>query len=283
MSPGDVHGDEMNEPTDVDEAAADALLAGSGQELDPALAAAVLAIRGLGTSAPPPPSDDLMQLMGTAPKRPNAPRRTRRWQAKIGAAAAVVIGATGGLATAHALPAPMQDAISRLGIGRPAHSHPSGSNAPTPNRAAGPAALGPSSTEKGIGSAVVGAPTTTAPGSRPATRPGAVPSTAAGSAPNSCAARAKHGAVLSGVSATQTCSPPVPAPTPLTAPKTTTSTSTPTTSTIASPNGGSNAGGNGKSNAGGNGKSNAGGNGKSNAGGNGKSNAGGNGKTKTVP
>jgi hypothetical protein len=267
MSPGDVHDNEMSEPIDVDDVAAEALLAGSGQELDPALAAAVLAIRGLGAATPPSPSDELMQLVGTAPTRPRSGRRMWSWPAKVGAAAVVVIAATGGLATAHALPAPMQDAISRLGIGRPAHSHPSESDAPSLGRGAGPAAVGRSYTAPGGGSAVVGVPTTAALGSRTPTPPGAVPATAAGGNPNSCAVRAEHVAVAPGSSPTKTCSTAVPASIPSTEPDSTTTTSTPP-DTTASPNGGTNAGGNEKSNAGGNGAGNAGGNGKSNAGGN---------------
>ena len=37
---------------------------------------------------------------------------------KFGAAAAALLAATGGLAAAHALPAPVQDAVSHLGIGK---------------------------------------------------------------------------------------------------------------------------------------------------------------------
>jgi hypothetical protein len=37
--------------------------------------------------------------------------------------AGALFGLTGGLAVAHALPAPMQDAMSKVGIGEPAHRH----------------------------------------------------------------------------------------------------------------------------------------------------------------
>jgi hypothetical protein len=44
--------------------------------------------------------------------------------AKIGAATAALLAATGGLGIAHALPGPVQDAVSHLGIGSSSHRSP---------------------------------------------------------------------------------------------------------------------------------------------------------------
>lgn len=46
--------------------------------------------------------------------------------AKAATATAALLAATGGLAVAHALPAPVQDAVSHIGIGSPANSGGSG-------------------------------------------------------------------------------------------------------------------------------------------------------------
>jgi hypothetical protein len=261
MSLGDVHNREMNEPTDVDDATADAFLLGSGRDLDPALALAVLAIRDFANCTPSP-NDALVQLMRPAPRRRRPRLRTRRWRAKIGTAVAVAIAATGGLATAHALPAPAQDAISRLGIGRPAHAHPPDSDVSASHGGSAQDAPDRSRTGDRSGSGVVGVPRTTVMSARPGASLGAVPATVVGDNPSSCAARAPRVAITVGSSPTKTCSTVGPAPTP--------------PHTAASPNGGTNAGGNGTSHAGGNATSHAGGNGTSSAGGKLTTHAGGN-------
>ena len=40
---------------------------------------------------------------------------------KLGAATAAAFAATGGLAVAGALPAPVQNAVSHIGVGKPTH------------------------------------------------------------------------------------------------------------------------------------------------------------------
>lgn len=49
--------------------------------------------------------------------------------AKVGVAIAAMFAATSGLAVANALPAPVQDVTSHLGIGAPAHHHDTASTA----------------------------------------------------------------------------------------------------------------------------------------------------------
>ena len=127
MSDDDVHPDEMNAPHDFDDAAAEALISGHGQAIDPQLAGLVGDMRVAYTSQPPALGAELSALITTpAPAHTtSAPRRFERMRssviAKIGAATATLIAATGGLAVAHALPAPVQDAVSQLGIGTSAH------------------------------------------------------------------------------------------------------------------------------------------------------------------
>jgi uncharacterized membrane protein YgcG len=118
----------MNEPHDFDDAAADALLAGQRQGVSPQLADFVGDVRVAYTSTPAAGAE-IAALMGAPqplPARSSATRRSERMRstmlAKIGAATAVVVAATGGLAAAHALPAPVEEAVSHLGIGTPLHS-----------------------------------------------------------------------------------------------------------------------------------------------------------------
>ncbi len=126
MSEDDVHGYEMNEPPDFDDTAAESLLSGANRGADPELSDVLGDMRVAYTSHPPAVGPALAALIGSTEPAP-APRR-RRFErmhssiiAKIASAAATAIFATGGLAAAHALPAPMQDAVSKLGVGQPAH------------------------------------------------------------------------------------------------------------------------------------------------------------------
>ncbi len=129
MSGGDVHPDEMHTPDDFDDAATHALITGSGREIDPQLADVVADMRMAYVSMPPVVGAELSALMsGTVPApAPASPpaRRSERMRssmiAKVGAATAALFAATGGLAVAHALPAPVQDAVSHVGVGSPAH------------------------------------------------------------------------------------------------------------------------------------------------------------------
>jgi len=129
MSGGDVHGDEMNEPHDFDDAAADALLGGGGREIDPDLADLIGDVRVAYTSTPPVVGAPLAALMGTS--LPAADQPSRRFErmrtsllAKCGAAFAVAMAATSGLAVAGALPPPVQNAMSHLGVGESSqHQH----------------------------------------------------------------------------------------------------------------------------------------------------------------
>jgi hypothetical protein len=126
MSPDDVHGNEMDEPHDFDDDAADALIRGTGADVDPRLAETIGDMRAAYASTPPAVGAALAVLIGTPGSvAPLTARRFERMRssiiAKVGAATAAVVAATGGLAVAGALPAPVQDAVSHIGVGRPAH------------------------------------------------------------------------------------------------------------------------------------------------------------------
>jgi hypothetical protein len=131
MNTGDVSPNEMNAPHDFDDAAVEALLSGRGRDVDAGLADLVGDMRVAYTSIPPALGAELSALIGGAGLAPAvgsaSSRRFERMRssiiAKVGVALAAMFAATGGLAVAHALPAPVQDAASHLHIGTPAHHH----------------------------------------------------------------------------------------------------------------------------------------------------------------
>jgi hypothetical protein len=141
MSESDVDSNEMNSPHDFDDAATEAILAGNGADIDPRLAELIGDMRVAYTSRPTLMSAELAALLTPNPAVATAssPRSSRRFErtrsstlAKIGAAAAALMAATGGLAAANALPAPMQEVLSHLGVGAPVkHDHTSVAFAPT--------------------------------------------------------------------------------------------------------------------------------------------------------
>jgi hypothetical protein len=118
----------MNSPSDFDDAASEALLAGSGHAVDAGVAQVIADIRTSFTSPAPVVGAELSAMLaGAAAISSAAPRRFERRRpsliAKIAAGAAAAIAATGGLAVAGALPAPVQHALSQVGIGNDPH-HP---------------------------------------------------------------------------------------------------------------------------------------------------------------
>ena len=130
MSADDVYPYEMNESHDFDDTEAEILLSGAGQDVDPRLADLLGDLRVAYTSTPLAAAAELSALMGRTLQPAPVPSRLSRWLerarssmlARIGAATAAVLAATGGLAVAHALPAPVQDAVSHLGIGTSRHT-----------------------------------------------------------------------------------------------------------------------------------------------------------------
>jgi hypothetical protein len=128
MSDRGVYPNEMNEPQDLDPSAMEALLSGGGRDVSPRLADLIGDMRVAYASILPTASAELSAFMGTSAPAPASglvPRRFEKMRsstlAKIGAATAALIAATGGLAVAHALPGPVQDAVSHLGIGASSH------------------------------------------------------------------------------------------------------------------------------------------------------------------
>jgi hypothetical protein len=129
MSDDDVYPGEMDAPHgfDFDEQAAEALVSGSDRATEPQLSDLFDDMRVAYTSQPPAVGAELAAVLAEAEITHDASptRRFGRMRsslvARAGAAVAAVVAATGGLAVAHALPAPMQDAASDVGIGAPAH------------------------------------------------------------------------------------------------------------------------------------------------------------------
>ena len=132
MSPRDVHGNEMDGNFDFNDETTEEFLRGTARDVDPQLADVIGDMRVAYTSTPPAVGPELAAFIGaTEPASVPQPRRFERMRssifAKIGAATAAVVAATGGLAVAGALPAPMQDAMSHIGVGSSSHHSKSGS------------------------------------------------------------------------------------------------------------------------------------------------------------
>ncbi len=128
MSDYDVHPNEMNEPQNLDPSAIEPLLSGAGHEIAPRLAELIGDMRVAYASILPTASRELSAFLGTiapVPASSPVPRRFEKMRssmlAKVGGVTAVLLAATGGLAVAQALPGPVQNAVSDLGIGAPAH------------------------------------------------------------------------------------------------------------------------------------------------------------------
>ena len=126
MSFDDVHPNEMIQPNDFDDNETEALLSGAGHDLDGQLEDLLGDLRVACRSMPLVADAELSAFIDTRQPAP-AQSRVSQWLqrarasmlTKFGAAAAAaLLAATGGLAAAHALPAPVQDAVSHLGIGK---------------------------------------------------------------------------------------------------------------------------------------------------------------------
>ena len=128
MSTEDVYPNEMNESHDFDDNATDALFSGGGRNVDPRLADLLGDMRAAYTSTPPAIGAELSALLGATRPTPARAFLSRKFEqmrasmlAKIGVGAVAVVAATGGLAAAGTLPAPVKDAVAHLGITRPSH------------------------------------------------------------------------------------------------------------------------------------------------------------------
>jgi hypothetical protein len=129
MTRRDVYEDDMSDPFDRD-AIAERMLTGTGQQVDPALAEFLAIVRSIHQAAAPAPNSDLEAFIApaytaAAPFPTPARRHGRRIirVARLSAIGTAFFAATGSLAMAHALPAPVQDLASHLGVGRPARPH----------------------------------------------------------------------------------------------------------------------------------------------------------------
>lgn len=132
MNDSGVPRNRMDGPYDLDDAGDEALLAGSGYAVDRALADLLGDMRVAYTSRTPTVGADLGALLGFSAAATGCPSsstagRIRLRLAKLAAATAAVVAATGGLAVAGALPAPIQNALSDVGVGSPSgRSHADG-------------------------------------------------------------------------------------------------------------------------------------------------------------
>jgi hypothetical protein len=124
----------MDGPDGFDDLSLGGIFAGAGDAVDPGLADLFADMRTAYTSMPLVVGAELGVLVAPGPTTTAAVPRTFSSRprfpllAKIAAATAAVVAATGGLAVAGALPASLQRAISHIGIGAP----------PTPSRPHGP-------------------------------------------------------------------------------------------------------------------------------------------------
>jgi hypothetical protein len=127
MSEEDVHPDEMSGNHEFDDEAIEALLSGTGGEINGDLAAVVDSMRAAYSSQPPVVGPELALLIGdgwAAAPSSRSPRRMRLPVAlrRFAVATAALFALTGALGVANALPGPIQDAVSKVGIGSPSSS-----------------------------------------------------------------------------------------------------------------------------------------------------------------
>ena len=131
MSADDVDGSEMNGNHEIDDAAAEALLAGLDRHADPVLSDLLGDVRTTYVSHAPVMGAALASFVAGAPSpQPPARRRITKMRSllttKLAVAVASVVAGSGGLAVAGALPAPVQStvssAVSHVGLNLPGHA-----------------------------------------------------------------------------------------------------------------------------------------------------------------
>jgi hypothetical protein len=130
MSGDDVHRYEMETPFDFSNDAAEALLAGRGAGVDPSVAGLLDELRSTYRPSEPTVGHELSTFF-QEPAVSRFGRSRVGFAAKVAAAVAAVLAATGGLAVAGALPGPVQNAVSHaasdIGVHVPGDDHPSAS------------------------------------------------------------------------------------------------------------------------------------------------------------
>jgi uncharacterized membrane protein YgcG len=131
MTPGDVDGNEMDEQHDIDDATAEALIAGLGGDDELSLTGLLGDMRVAYRSQSPVMSGALASFVaGATSPQPPADSRTSKMRslitAKIAVVAATLVVGSGGLAVAGALPRPVQaavsGAVSHVGLNLPHHA-----------------------------------------------------------------------------------------------------------------------------------------------------------------
>jgi hypothetical protein len=131
MNDDGVYPGEMDTPQEFDNDTAEALLSGQDHGGESRVADFFGDLQVAYASQPPVINAELAAVLdANAPVAVAASRSPRRFErmrtsliAKVGGATAALFAATGGLAVAHALPAPVQNAVAEIGIGAPAHHH----------------------------------------------------------------------------------------------------------------------------------------------------------------
>lgn len=131
MTPGDVDGNEMDEQHHIDDATAEALIAGLGGDDEVSLTGLLGDMRVAYRSQSPVMSAALASFVaGATSPQPPADSRTSKMRslitAKITVVVATLVAGSGGLAVAGALPRPVQaavsGAVSHVGLNLPHHA-----------------------------------------------------------------------------------------------------------------------------------------------------------------
>lgn len=146
MSADDVDGSEMNGNHEIDDATAEALIAGLDRDADPVLSDLLGDVRTAYSASAPVMSAALASFIAGAPSpQPPARRRITRMRSllttKLAVAVASVVAGSGGLAVAGALPAPVQSTVSsaasHVGLNLPGHASPRAVEVTSNNPASG--------------------------------------------------------------------------------------------------------------------------------------------------
>jgi hypothetical protein len=221
MTTDDVDEDDMDDRFELDDGATEALLAGDGAA-DPKLASFLGDARTAYGTALPAVGVGLSAFFTAEPVRSLRVRRSPVGiAAKAAAALAAVLAATGGLAVAGALPAPVQNALSVAASDVGVHDIPSDNVQHSSGSVVLVAPRTTTTTTPATSSVPPSPASTTGAGTTP--NHGAIVSTIAHSAPKGC----EHGRAVSAAASGKTDHHPCPQPHASSTSTTSTSTTTP--------------------------------------------------------